>query len=44
MRLPLLILHILAGTIGLLSGTFAIAVRKGTGFRRRPSRHQGSTP
>jgi uncharacterized membrane protein len=29
MRLPLLILHILAGTVGLLSGTFAIAVRKG---------------
>src|SRR6202041_3391133 len=30
MRLPLLILHILAGTVGLLSGTFAIAVRKGS--------------
>jgi len=28
MRLPLLILHILGGTIGLLSGTLAIAVRK----------------
>jgi hypothetical protein len=30
MPLPLLILHILAGTPGLLSGTFAIAARKGT--------------
>jgi uncharacterized membrane protein len=29
MRLPLLVLHILGGTIGLLFGTFAIAVRKG---------------
>ena len=28
MRLPLLILQIVAGTVGLLSGTFAIAVRK----------------
>jgi uncharacterized membrane protein len=30
MRLPLLILHILGGMIGLLSGTFALAVRKGS--------------
>ena len=29
MRLPLLILHILAGSIGLLSGTVAMSVRKG---------------
>ena len=34
MRLPLLILHILAGTVGLLSGTFAIAVRKGSRLHR----------
>jgi uncharacterized membrane protein len=34
MRLPLLILHILAGTVGLLSGTFAIAVRKGSRIHR----------
>jgi uncharacterized membrane protein len=32
--LPLLILHILAGTVGLLSGTFAIAVRKGGRLHR----------
>src|SRR6202020_3245145 len=34
MRLPLLILHILGGTVGLLSGTFAIAVRKGGRLHR----------
>ena len=34
MRLPLLILHILAGTVGLLSGAFAIAVRKGSRLHR----------
>ena len=34
MRLPLLILHIVAGTVGLLSGTFAIAVRKGSPLHR----------
>jgi hypothetical protein len=34
MRLPLLILHILGGTIGLLSGTFAISVRKGSRLHR----------
>ena len=34
MRLPLLIMHILGGTIGLLSGTFAIAVRKGSHLHR----------
>jgi uncharacterized membrane protein len=34
MRLPLLILHILGGTIGLLSGTFALAVRKGSRLHR----------
>jgi uncharacterized membrane protein len=34
MRLPLLILHILAGTVGLLSGTVAIAVRKGGRLHR----------
>jgi uncharacterized membrane protein len=34
MRLPLLILHILAGSVGLLSGTFAIAVRKGGSLHR----------
>ena len=34
MRFPLLILHILAGIVGLLSGTFAIAVRKGGRLHR----------
>ena len=34
MRLSLLVLHILAGTVGLLSGTFAIAVRKGSRMHR----------
>jgi uncharacterized membrane protein len=34
MRLPLLILHILAGTISLLAGTFAMAVRKGGRLHR----------
>ena len=34
MRLSLLVLHILAGTVGLLSGTFAIAVRKGSRLHR----------
>ncbi|HEY0796896.1 MAG TPA: hypothetical protein VGD64_14080 [Acidisarcina sp.] len=34
MRLPLLILHILGGTIGLLSGTFALMVRKGGRLHR----------
>src|SRR5580658_3354944 len=34
MRFPLLIVHILAGTVGLLSGTFAIAVRKGSRLHR----------
>src|ERR1700734_1307248 len=34
MRLPLLILHILGGTVGLLAGTFAIAVRKGSRLHR----------
>jgi len=34
MRLPLLILHILGGTIGLLSGAFALAVRKGSRLHR----------
>jgi hypothetical protein len=34
MRLPLLILHIFSGTIGLLSGSFAIAVRKGNRLHR----------
>jgi uncharacterized membrane protein len=34
MRLPLLILHILGGTIGLLSGTFAIVVTKGSRLHR----------
>src|SRR5271170_5519179 len=33
-RLPLLIFHILAGTVGLLSGTFAIAVLKGSRLHR----------
>jgi hypothetical protein len=34
MRLPLLMLHILGGSIGLLFGTFAIAVRKGSRLHR----------
>jgi Predicted membrane protein (DUF2306) len=34
MRLPLLILHILAGTVGLLAGTFAMSVRKGGRLHR----------
>jgi hypothetical protein len=34
MHLPLLILHILAGSIGLLTGTVAMAVRKGGGLHR----------
>ena len=34
MRLPLLILHIFGGTVGLLAGTFAIAVRKGSRLHR----------
>ena len=34
MRLPLLILHILGGSIGLLFGTFAIVVRKGSHLHR----------
>jgi uncharacterized membrane protein len=34
MRLPLLILHILAGSIGLLTGTIAMAVRKGGNLHR----------
>ena len=34
MRLQLLILHILAGSVGLLFGTFAIAVRKGSRLHR----------
>ena len=34
MRLPLLTLHILGGSIGLLSGTFAMAVRKGSRLHR----------
>ncbi|MGC1372135.1 MAG: hypothetical protein WA824_08360 [Candidatus Sulfotelmatobacter sp.] len=34
MRLPLLILHILGGTVGLLAGTFAMAVRKGSRLHR----------
>jgi len=38
MRLSLLVRHILAGTVGLLSGTFAIAVRKGS----RPHRASGN--
>jgi uncharacterized membrane protein len=36
MRFPLLILHILGGAIGLLSGAFAIAVRKGGQLHRAP--------
>jgi hypothetical protein len=34
MRIPLLILHILAGSLGLLAGTFAISVRKGGRLHR----------
>jgi len=34
MRLTLLILHILGGSIGLLSGTIAIAARKGSRLHR----------
>ena len=34
MRLPLLILHILAGSIALLTGTVAMAVRKGGNLHR----------
>ncbi len=34
MRLPLLILHILCGTVGLLAGSFAMAVRKGSRLHR----------
>jgi uncharacterized membrane protein len=34
MRLPLLILHIFAGIVGLLAGTSAIAVRKGSRLHR----------
>jgi len=34
MRFPLLVLHILGGTIGLLGGTFAISVRKGGRLHR----------
>jgi len=34
MRLPLLILHILAGSIGSLTGTVAMAVRKGGNLHR----------
>ena len=34
MRLPLLILHILAGSIGLLTGTVAMCVRKGGKLHR----------
>jgi hypothetical protein len=34
MRLPVLILHILAGSIGLLSGMVAMAVRKGGNLHR----------
>jgi uncharacterized membrane protein len=34
MRLPLLILHILGGSVGLLAGTFAMAVRKGSRLHR----------
>jgi uncharacterized membrane protein len=35
MRLPLLILHVLAGTVGLLAGTLAMSVRKGGRLHRR---------
>jgi uncharacterized membrane protein len=34
MRLPLLILHIVGGTVALLAGTFAMAVRKGSRLHR----------
>jgi len=34
MRIPLLVLHILCGTIGLLSGAFALGVRKGGRLHR----------
>jgi uncharacterized membrane protein len=34
MRVPLLILHILAGSVGLLAGAFAMSVRKGGGIHR----------
>src|SRR6204780_1661899 len=34
MRLPLLILHIFAGSIGLFTGTIAMAVRKGGNLHR----------
>ena len=34
MRLPLLILHILGGTVSLLAGTFAMVVRKGSRLHR----------
>jgi uncharacterized membrane protein len=34
MRLPLLILHIFGGSVGLLSGTFAMSVRKGGRLHR----------
>ena len=34
MRLPLLILHVLAGSIGLLTGAVAMAVRKGGKLHR----------
>ena len=34
MRLPLLILHILAGSIALLTGTVAMGVRKGGKLHR----------
>jgi uncharacterized membrane protein len=34
MRLPLLVLHIFGGTVGLLAGTLAIAVRKGGRLHR----------
>ena len=34
MRLPFLILHILGGTVGLLSGTVAMVVRKGSPLHR----------
>ena len=34
MRLPLLILHILGGTVGLLAGTVAMVVRKGSRLHR----------
>jgi uncharacterized membrane protein len=34
MRLSLLLLHIFAGTVGMLSGSFALAVRKGSRLHR----------